>query len=151
MLLARVRRFAQAHYKAWCVASMLLVLLRPFIAVHFRCDGLEDEPMLRVRNLSGITQFEADDRADHPNDHETTVFAQAPASIDHPGALMHALDGFMAMVFALLPLTLAMARLAVPVEREASERVPPHGGAPPPSTRPWRRQPPTTAPPLLGI
>jgi hypothetical protein len=147
MLLARVRRFAEAHHKAWCVAGMLLILLQPFIAVHFRCDGLEDEPMLRVRSLSDTTQFEADDRADHPNDHETTVFAQAPASIDHPDALMSALNGFMAMVFALLPLTLAAARLATPVERDAPERVPPAGGAPPPPTRPWRRLPPTAAPP----
>ena len=86
MLLARVRRFAASHHTLWCVLGMLLILLQPFIAVHFRCDGLEDEPMLRVRSLSDTVQFEADDRADHPADHETTVFAQAPASIDHPDA-----------------------------------------------------------------
>ena len=86
LLLARVRRFVDAHHKAWCVAGMLLIRRQPFIAAHFRCDGLEDEPMLRVRSASDTTQFEADDRADHPSDRETTLFAQAPASIDHPDA-----------------------------------------------------------------
>ncbi|MFH0134361.1 hypothetical protein [Variovorax sp. EL159] len=146
MLLARVRNFAQAHHRMWCVAGVFLILLQPFIAVHFRCDGLEDEPMLRVRSLGDTTQFEADDRADHPRDHETTVFAQTPASIDHPDALASALAGFMAMVLAMLPLALVMTRLVTPVEREAPEHVPPHGGAPP-LPRPWRRLPPTAAPP----
>lgn len=147
MLLARVRRFAATHHKAWCVLGMLLVLLQPFIAVHFRCDGLEDEPMLRVRSLSDTAQFEADDRADHPSDRETTVFAQAPASIDHPDAFDFALGGLLAMVLAMLPLVLAVARLAVPIVRAAPERVPPQGGAPPPAA-PWRRLPPTAAPPF---
>lgn len=151
MLLARVRQLAEAHHKMWCVLGMLLILLQPFIAVHFRCDGLEDEPMLRVRSLSDTVQFEADDRADHPNDHETTVFAQAPASIDHPDAFSAALGGLLALVLAMLPLVLSMGRLAVPIVREALERVPPHGGAPPaasPTAAPWRRLPPAAAPPL---
>ena len=46
----------------------------------------------------------------------------------------------------LAPLALVVARLAVPIVREAPEHVPPHGGAPPPS-QPWRRLPPTVAPP----
>lgn len=146
MLLARVRRFAETHHRAWCIAGILLIFLQPFIAVHFRCDGLEDEPMLRVRSASETTQFEADDRAEHPSDRETTVFAQAPASIDHPEAFSSALDMLMAMVLALLPLSVAIARLAVPIVRAAPEHVPPHGGAPPPA-RPWRRLPPTAAPP----
>lgn len=146
MLLARVRHFAEAHHRLWCVAGILLILLQPFIAVHFRCDGLEDEPMLRVRSISDTTQFEADDRADHPSDHETTVFAQAPASIDHPDSFDFALGTFMAMVLAMLPLAVAVARLATPIVREAPERVPPHGGAPP-LAEPWRRLPPTAAPP----
>jgi hypothetical protein len=146
MLLARVRQFAEAHHKAWCVAGVLLILLQPFIAVHFRCDGLEDEPALRVRGASETTQFEADDRADHPADRETTLFAQTSASIDLPNALNFALDNLLAMVFALLPLSVVLVRLAAPVAREVPERVPPHGGAPPPA-EPWRRLPPTTAPP----
>jgi hypothetical protein len=149
MLLARVRLFAEAHHRLWCVAGILLIFLQPFIAVHFRCDGLEDEPMLRVRSASDASQFEADDRADHPADRETTVFAQAPASIDHPDAFDFALSGLMAMVLAMLPLVLATARLVVPVVREAPEHVPPHGGAPPPAV-PWRRLPPPAAPPFLA-
>lgn len=147
MLLARVRRYVEVHRRWWSVAGVVLILLQPFIAVHFRCDGLEDEPMLRVRSASETSQFEADDRADHPADRETTVFAQAPASIDHPDALDLALNGLMAMVLAMLPLVLATARLVVPVVREAPERVPPHGGAPPPAV-PWRRLPPPAAPPF---
>lgn len=146
MLLARVRRFAEAHHKAWCVAGVLLILLQPFIAAHFRCDGLEDEPALRVRSASATSQFEADNRADHPTDRETTLFAQTAASIDLPHAMNLALDNLLAMVFALLPLSVVLLRLAAPVAREAPEHVPPHGGAPPP-TEPWRRLPPTTAPP----
>lgn len=146
MLLARVRRFAEAHYKAWCVAGVLLILLQPFIAAHFRCDGLEDEPTLRVRSASATSQFEADNRADHPTDRETTLFAQTSASIDLPNAMNFALANLLAIVFALLPLSVVLVRLAAPAEREAPERVPTRGGAPPP-TEPWRRLPPTTAPP----
>jgi hypothetical protein len=148
MLLARVRHFAEAHHRWWCVAGVLLILLQPFIAVHFRCDGLEDEPMLRVRSASDTTQFEADDRANHPADRETTLFAQAPASIDLPDALILALNGLLAMVLLLLPLTVAMNRPAAPIERDAPERVPPRSGSPPPPI-PWRRLPPTTAPPFF--
>ena len=146
MLLARIRQFTGTHHKAWCVAGILLILLQPFIAVHFRCDGLEDEPMLRVRDASETTQFEADDRADHPTDRETTLFAQTSASIDLPNALSFALDSLLAMVFALLPLAVVLVRLTASVERAAPERVPHHSGAPPPAD-PWRRLPPTTAPP----
>ena len=131
------------------MAGILLIFLQPFIAVHYRCDGLEDEPMLRVRSASETSQFEADDRADHPADRETTVFAQAPASIDQPDVLDFALSGLMAMVLAMLPLVLAAGRLAAPVVREAPEHVPPHGGAPPPAVS-WRRLPPPAAPPLLA-
>lgn len=146
MLLAYVRRFAQAHHRLWCGAGIALILLQPFIAVHFRCDGLEDEPMLRVRDAGTTTQFEADDRADHPDDRETTVFAQTPASIDLPHALSFALDNLLAMVLALLPLAVVLFRPSAPAVRDIPERVPHHSGAPPP-TEPWRRLPPTAAPP----
>jgi len=146
MLLARIRHFAEAHHTAWCTAGILLILLLPFIAAHFRCDGMEDEPALRVRSASETTQFEADNRADHPTDRETTLFAQTAASIDLPDALGLAIDNLLAMVLALLPLAVVLVRLTVPVERTAPERVPHHSGAPPPA-EPWRRLPPTTAPP----
>ncbi|WP_418149478.1 hypothetical protein ABL841_32045 [Variovorax paradoxus] len=44
MLLARIRRFTEAHRRLWCVAGIALLLLQPFIAIHFRDDGWEDEP-----------------------------------------------------------------------------------------------------------
>ncbi|MGJ7568857.1 hypothetical protein ACSFBM_33745 [Variovorax sp. GB1R11] len=147
MLLARIRNCVATHSTRWCLAGMALVVLLPFIAAHYRCDGLEDEPMLRLHAASETVQFEADDRADHPADHETTVFAQTPASIDHPDAFNVALNTLMAAVLAVLPLVLAMMRLVVPIVRTFPDRVPTQGGAPPPAM-PWRRLPPTTAPPF---
>ncbi|AGU48405.1 hypothetical protein VAPA_1c12900 [Variovorax paradoxus B4] len=147
MLFARLRQFAEAHHRLRCVAGIVLILLQPFIAVHFRCDGLEDEPQLRVRSASETTQFEVDARADHSADRETTIFAQTWASIDHPHALHLALGNLLAMILALLPLVVVLVRLSAPAEREIPERVPHHSGAPP-AAEPWRRLPPTAAPPL---
>jgi hypothetical protein len=147
MLSARLRKFISTHFMWWCVCGVLLSACHPFIATHFRSDGWEDEPAVRLRVASDTVQFEADDRADHPNDRETTLFAQGAASIDLPNALQHGLDNLMALVFLLLPLTVALVRLLVPDEREPLERVPVRSGAPPP-TAPWRRLPPETAPPL---
>lgn len=149
MLLAQIRNHVASRSMRWCWAGIALVLLLPFIAVHYRCDGLEDEPMLRLHGASEAVQFEADDRADHPADRETTVFAQTPASTDQPDTFGFGLDTLMAMVLAMLPLVLTLARLTVPIARQTPERVPTHGGAPPPAV-PWRRLPPTTAPPLLA-
>lgn len=147
MLLARIRNFVATRPMRWCWAGVAWVVLLPFIAAHYRCDGLEDEPMLRLHVASDAVQFEADDRADHPSDHETTVFAQTPASIDHPDAFDFALNSLMAAVLAMLPLMLAMARLLVPIVRTTVEHVPTHAGAPP-AAMPWGRLPPTTAPPF---
>ncbi|TSD61808.1 hypothetical protein FFI97_016710 [Variovorax sp. KBS0712] len=147
MLLARVRRLARAHRRAWWFAALLLSLLQPFIAVHFNCDGLEDEPMLRLRGVGETTQFEADDRADHPTDRETTVFAQGPAGIHLPDTLNLGLDTLLALLLALLPLAVVLMRHAGPAGRTVPEPVPRHAGAPPPSA-PWRRLPPPAAPPF---
>ncbi|MDM0038961.1 hypothetical protein QTH89_21185 [Variovorax sp. J22G21] len=126
-----------------------MVLLLPFIAAHYRCDGLEDEPMLRLHIAGEAVQFEPDNRADHPSDHETTVFAQTPATLKHPDALNLALNTLMAAVLAMLPLVLAMVRLVMPIVRTTPERVPTHSDPPPP-VEPWRRLPPTTAPPFIA-
>ncbi|WP_413765374.1 hypothetical protein ACEN9J_33080 [Variovorax sp. Varisp41] len=147
MLLARIRRFAEAHHRAWCFAGILLVFLQPFIAVHFCCDGIEDEPMLRVRALGETSQFEADDRENHASDRETTIFAQVPAGIDHPHALNAGLNTLLALVLALLPLALIPIRPIRPASRLGPAQVPPRGGAPPPAL-PWKRRPPAAAPPL---
>ncbi|MGJ7497522.1 hypothetical protein ACSFA8_20940 [Variovorax sp. RT4R15] len=147
MLSSRLRKLVSTHCVWWCLCGVLLTLCQPFLAVHFRCDGWEDEPAVRIRVVSDTTQFEADGRADHPDDRETTLFAQSAASVDLPNALEHGLDGLMALVFLLLPLTIALVRLVEPVERHLQGRVPTRSGAPPP-TAPWRRLPPKTAPPL---
>ncbi len=146
MLLARIRRFAEAHHRAWCLAGILLVFLQPFIAAHFCCDGIEDEPMLRVRALGEMSQFEADDRENHASDRETTIFAQVPAGIDHPDTLSAGLGTLLALVLALLPLARVASRPVAPTGRIGPEQVPPRGGAPPPAF-PRRRRPPPTAPP----
>lgn len=150
---ARIQRFVLSCRARVCLAGVALLLVMPFIAVHFRCDGLEDEPMLRLHVVGDAVQYEADDRADHPSDHETTVFSQLPASLDHPDFFADALGAFMALVLAMLPLAIALARLSAPIVREAPERVPPLGGAPPPGpcpTAPWQRLPPTAAPPFFA-
>lgn len=149
MLLSRIRTLIATRRRLLLAVGGLLIVLLPFIAVHFRCDGLEDEPALRLRSADATVQFEQDDRADHPHDRETTVFAQTSASIDAPDTLSHGLDLLAALALALVPLTLALIRLVEPVERGLPQRVPTQGGAPPPQSI-RRRRPPPTAPPLMS-
>ncbi len=146
MLLSRIRRRFAAHHMLWCGLALALTLLQPFVAAHFRCDGLEDEPMLRVRSVSDTTQFETDDRPDHAQDRETTLFAQTGATTDLPNALSSALAGLLAMIFAQRPMRVALAALWAPAPRQTAEQVPQLSGAPP-LALPWRRLPPMTAPP----
>ncbi|WP_234383080.1 MULTISPECIES: hypothetical protein [unclassified Variovorax] len=130
----------------WLLFAMMLVALQPFIAIHFRDDGWEDEPGFRIRAVSATVQFEPDERPGHVARPETTVFVPSGASIDQPGAFQDGLAGLMALVLALLPLIVRL-----PVPRPLSSRGPsgrPHARcrAPPP-TAIWRRLPPKTAPP----
>ena len=144
---ARVHHLVATHPAFWCLAWVLFAALQPFLAVHFCQDGWEDEPGLRIRNVSASAQFEPDDRADHPNELETTVFVPAAAAIDHPDTFQHGLDGLMALVFMLLPLTVALYLFAVPRDKDVRVDRPSPSGASPPATI-WLRQPPKTAPPL---
>ena len=57
MLLARLRRWIDAHRCIGCVIGLWLVLLHPFISAHFHSDGLEDEPGLKVRNAGETVRF----------------------------------------------------------------------------------------------
>jgi hypothetical protein len=147
MLSSRLRKLVSAHCMAWCLCGVLLTLCQPFLAVHFRCDGWEDEPAVRIRTVGTTTQFEADDRADHPNQREITLFAQSAARVDASHALQRGLDILAGLVLMLLPLTIALVRLVQTIERHVPLPVPTRSGAPPPTT-PWRRLPPKTAPPL---
>jgi hypothetical protein len=131
----------------WCLAGVLLALLQPFLFSHFRQDGWEDEGKFGVRDVSAVAQFEPDERSDHPNELETTLYVPAAAHIDAPEAFQQGLDVLMALVWLTLPLTVALMRLWVPPDRVSRERVPHTSGAPP-SAVPWRSQPPKTAPPL---
>ena len=144
---ARVHHLVAMHPAFWCLAWVLFAALQPFLAVHFCQDGWEDEPGFRIRNVSASAQFEPDDRADHSNELETTVFVPAAANIDHPDTFQHGLDGLMALVFLLLPLTVALCLFAVPGGKDVRVDRPPPSGASPPVTI-WLRQPPKTAPPL---
>ena len=145
--IARHRSTVRRLAAWWCLAGVVLTLCQPFLAAHFRVDGWEDEPGFRVR-AGDMVRFEADDRADHPGDRETTLFVSPSASVDLPDALRDGIDGLMALVLLALPLSIALPALRQPALRVLPERVPTRSGAPPPPAAVWQRLPPQTAPPL---
>lgn len=147
MLTLRIRRLIAKHCVGWCVLGIVLAVLQPFIGAHFCQDGLENEGEFFIRSPSAATFFEPDQRAGHRADRETTLFASSAASIDVPHALQHGIDGLMALVLLLLPLTVALLRRVESIRSAPAQPVPNTSGAPPPAA-PWRRQPPETAPPL---
>jgi hypothetical protein len=149
MLLARLRRWIDAHRCIGCVIGLWLVLLHPFISAHFHSDGLEDEPGLKVRNAGETVRFEPDERAGHAKSLETTMFAQASCCTVMVNALSAAFDGFMGIVLALLPLTIVVATGLTGARHEPPRRIGARSGAPP-LPRPWLRLPPTTAPPSFA-
>jgi hypothetical protein len=129
------------------MAAILLSVLQPFLFNHFRQDGWDDEPGFRVRNVEAVALFWPDDRNDHKQELETTLYAPAGAHLDMPDALQHGLDALLAMVLLLVPLTVALPLLLESAERVLSALVPFTSGAPPPAAI-WRHQPPKTAPPF---
>ncbi|WP_394790779.1 hypothetical protein [Rhodoferax sp.] len=148
MLSQRLRSKIATHCVWWCAAWVLMAALQPFMAVHFRRDGWEDEPAFRFHTAGESAQFEPDDRADHSGDIEATVFVPASASIDVPHAFQSGLDGLMALVLLSLPLLIALAALAVPAQPLLAQRIPRARGPPPDNIPFWRLQPPKNAPPL---
>ncbi|WP_454908545.1 hypothetical protein [Variovorax gossypii] len=130
----------------WLLVAMVLVALQPFIAIHFRDDGWEDEPGFRIRAVSATVQFEPDERPGHVASPETTVFVPSGASIDQPDAFHDGLAGLMALVLALLPLIVPLPVPRPPASRGPLERLHARCRAPPP-TAIWRSLPPKTAPP----
>jgi len=129
----------------WCLSSLLLTALQPFLFTHFRQYGWEDEPGFRIRTVEARALFSQDERDNHRHELETALFVPAGAHLDAPDALRHGLDTLLGLVFLLLPLTVGLALFAPPVGRIAPTRVPFTGGAPP--CTPWRSHPPETAPP----
>lgn len=93
---------------------MLLSALQPFLFTHFCQDGWEDEPGVRVRNVSAMAQFVPDDREDHRLELETTLYVPASAHLDTPHAFEHGLGFFMALVSLLLHLAIALLRWLFP-------------------------------------
>ncbi len=147
MVSARLRQRVTSSLIGWCVWGILLVALQPFIATHFRHDGWEDEPGFRIRSVSATAEFEPDDRSDHANWRETTLFVPAGAGIDLPDALRHGIDRLLALVLVALPLTVVLAVLAPRITQPLRiRRIPNPSGAPPP-TACWLQQPPSQAPP----
>lgn len=134
-------------FAGWLVFAMVLVALQPFIAIHFRDDGWEDEPGFRIRAVSATVQFEPDERPDHTASSETTVFVPSGASIDLPDVFHDGLASLMALVLSLLPLIVLLAVLRAPSTHGLLELLQARCRAPPPTTV-WRRLPPKTAPPL---
>ncbi|MDM0057077.1 hypothetical protein [Variovorax fucosicus] len=141
-----LRRFVTRHFAGWCLAALCLAALQPLLAVHFRVDGWEDEPGLRVRGAD-VTRFEPDERSGHADTPEVTLFVPSAATIDLPHALQHGLDLLMALVGLLLPLLVALRRLGVPWQPPLPAALIRRSRAPP-LAAPWRRRPPTLAPPL---
>lgn len=128
---------------------MLLAAIQPFIAVHFRHDGWEDEPGFSIRSASASTQAEPDTRPNHPTDRETTLFVSSAANIDLPDALQHGINNLRARLLPLLPLMVATVPVVKPVQRLVPEPVRNASGARPPTTL-WLRRPPETAPPIAS-
>ena len=147
MLTRRVRHLVATHGAWWCLAGIVLTALQPFLFTHFRQDGWEDEAKFCVRNVSAMALFEPDDRSDHKNELETTLYVPASAHIDVPDAFQHGLNALMALVLSLLPFMVALAQPVEPAERILHELVPHTSGAPPPTAL-WLSHPPKTAPPL---
>ena len=147
MVIKRYRHLIAPHYGWWCFAGLLLSALQPFLFIHFQQDGWENEPGFRVRNVEAMALFSPDDRDDHKTELETTLYVPAAARIEAPDALQHGLDGLKALVFLLVPLTVALHQVPAPAAQVLREPVALTSGAPPP-TAPWRSLPPQTAPPL---
>ncbi|MDN4588784.1 hypothetical protein DBA29_09805 [Xenophilus aerolatus] len=149
MSTARLRRLLSTQCLAWWIGALLLSALQPFIAVHFRSDGWEDEPGFRIRPMSQTTQFEQDGRLEHAREHETTLFVPlgAGAQSSHAFAdVLGAFTGLLALVLALAVPRIAPAlRLAMPPRHRPC----PRGGPPPPSA-PRRARPPALAPPPVS-
>lgn len=149
MSTVRLRRLLSTRCLAWWIGALLLSALQPFIAVHFRSDGWEDEPGFRIRPLSQTTQFEQDGRLEHAHEHETTLFVPLGAGMQSShgfGDVLGALAALLALVLALaVPRMETALRLAMP----ARHRPCPRGGPPPPSA-PRRARPPALAPPPVS-
>lgn len=144
----RLRRLLSTRCLAWWIGALLLSALQPFIAVHFRSDGWEDEPGFRIRPMSQTTQFEQDGRLEHAGEHETTLFVPLGANMQPS----HGFGDVLGALAALLAVALTAPRV-LPALRLA--RVPPHPrpctrGGPPPPSAPWRARPPALAPPPVS-
>jgi len=113
-------------------------------------DGWEAEAGFRVRNASSMALFEQDDRSDHRQELETTLYAPASAHTDLPDVFEDGLNLLMALVLLVHPLALARIRLPAHLNRSLRARAAYASGAPPPAAA-WRIQPPKTAPPSLSI
>ena len=151
MVPAHLRERIMSSLIGWCVCGFLLAALQPFIATHFRHDGWEDEPGFRIRSVSATAEFEPDERSEHANWHETTLFVPTSANIDAPDALQHGIDRLLARVLVALPLTVLLGVMVPRVTQPLRiRRIPNPSGAPPPaSTACWLQQPPSQAPPSM--
>lgn len=150
MSTARLRRLLSTRCLVWWIGALLLSALQPFIAVHFRSDGWEDEPGFRIRPMSQTTQFEQDDRLDHARDHETTLFVPLGAGVQAAHALGDALGAFAALLALALPLAVLNAVPALRLATTPPNPRPCMRGGPPPPSAPWRAHPPALAPPPVS-
>ncbi len=147
-MLNRLRHLIARQCLWWCLAGVLLIVLQPFLCADSRQGRMDDEGELNVRSADASWAIEADDRSGPDSGVETTLFVPATAGIDTPHALKHGIDCLLALIFLLVPLTVASRRLVEAYDDVAPPPVPPRSGAPPPTPCRWHRLPPKTAPPL---
>ncbi len=146
----RLRRLLSTQCLAWWIGALLLSALQPFIAVHFRSDGWEDEPGFRIRPMSQTTQFERDGRSDHAREHETTLFVPQGAGMQAAHAFGDALGALLALLALALPLAVLK---HLPTPRGTTPAPGPRPctrGGPPPPAAPWQAHPPALAPPPVS-
>jgi hypothetical protein len=150
MSTVRLRRLLSTRCLAWWIGALLLSALQPFIAVHFRSDGWEDEPGFRIRPMSQTTQFEQDGRLEHAREHETTLFVPLGANMQSSHGFGDALGALAALL--VLAVVLAAARVLPALRLATVPHRPRPGtrGGPPPPSAPWRARPPALAPPPVS-
>lgn len=146
----RRRHLLAMHSMWWGMAVVLLSALQPFLFTHFRHDGWEDEPGFRVRNVAAVAIFESDPRSEPGQQLETTLFVPVATGQNLIDELDTGLAHFMSLVLLLVPLSIGLAALALPLPVRWCEAVLDAGGSSPPGAMPWRTLPPPTAPPLVA-
>jgi hypothetical protein len=146
-MLQRILRSTGRELPAWCALAMALLVLQPFLHVHFDADGLVVGQELSIRDFGGPVQFLPDEDASTPSAFETKLFVPAAANIDLPQAFANGIAAFLSLLLLIAPLRLLFRPPAATRFRSVLPRAVPNASGAPPPTLSWRSRPPKTAPP----